>query len=228
MDEIAHNLAQVRAKIAAACQRAGRSTDEVTLVAVSKLQPSALIEAAYAQGQRDFGENYPQELRDKATELAHLPKLRWHAIGTLQTNKVKYVAKAATSFHALCSLEIAQELHRRCEGRPIDVFVEVNIAGEDQKSGIAPKEASALAERLRSLPGLRLVGLMCMPPQPQPPARWTPEDNRRHFAALRELGKSLGLPQLSMGSTSDYEVAIEEGATVVRVGRSIFGSRPTH
>ena len=228
MDEIANNLASVRTKIAAACQRAHRRPDEVTLVAVSKLQPSAYIEAAYAAGQRDFGENYAQELRDKSTELAHLTELRWHAIGPLQTNKVKYVAKVATSFHALFSLEIAEELNKRREGHPIDVFIEVNVAAEDSKSGIAPAQVAALAEKVRKLPGLRLVGLMCMPPQPEPPTAWTPEDNRPHFAALRELGKSLGLTQLSMGSTSDYEVAIEEGATVVRVGRSIFGSRPSH
>lgn len=228
MDEIANNLASVRTKIAAACQRTHRRPDEVTLVAVSKLQPSAYIEAAYAAGQRDFGENYAQELRDKSTELAHVPELRWHAIGPLQTNKVKYVAKVATSFHALFSLEIAEELNKRREGHPIDVFIEVNVAAEDSKSGIAPAQVAALAEKVRRLPGLLLVGLMCMPPQPEPPTAWTPEDNRPHFAALRELGKSLGLTQLSMGSTSDYEVAIEEGATVVRVGRSIFGSRPSH
>ena len=228
MDEIANNLATVRTKIAAACLRVHRRPDEVTLVAVSKLQPRAYIEAAYAAGQRDFGENYAQELRDKSTELAHLPELRWHAIGPLQTNKVKYVAKVATSFHALFSLEIAEELNKRREGHPIDVFIEVNMAAEDSKSGIAPAQVAALAEKVRKLPGLRLVGLMCMPPQPEPPTAWTPEDNRPHFAALRELGKSLGLTQLSMGSTSDYEVAIEEGATVVRVGRSIFGSRPPH
>lgn len=228
MEEIANNLASVRTKIAAACRRAHRRPDEVTLVAVSKLQPSAYIEAAYAAGQRDFGENYAQELRDKSTELAHLTELRWHAIGPLQTNKVKYVAKVATSFHALFSLEIAEELHKRREGHSIDVFIEVNIATEDSKSGIAPAQVAALAEKVRKLPGLRLVGLMCMPPQPEPPTDWTPEDNRPHFAALHELGTSLGLTQLSMGSTSDYEVAIEEGATVVRVGRSIFGSRPSH
>ena len=192
------------------------------------IRDSAYIEAAYAAGPRDFGGNYAQELRDKSTELAHVPELRWHAIGPLQTNKVKYVAKVATSFHALFNLEIAEELNKRREGHPIDVFIEVNIAAEDSKSGIAPAQVAALAEKVRKLPGLRLVGLMCMPPQPEPPTAWTPEDNRPHFAALRELGKSLGLTQLSMGSTSDYEVAIEEGATVVRVGRSIFGSRPPH
>lgn len=225
MNQIEQSLATVRHKIATACQRAGRSPDEVTLIAVSKLQPIALIEAAYQAGQRDFGENYAQELRDKASELAHLTELRWHAIGTLQSNKVKYVAKVAQSFHALCSLDIAQELGKRRSEVPIDVLIEVNIAGEDSKSGIAPSAVEALAAQVRTVAGVRLVGLMCMPPQPEPPSCWTPEDNRPHFAKLRALAKSLGLAQLSMGSTSDYEVAIEEGATIVRVGRSIFGER---
>ncbi len=225
MIEIAQNLADVQAKITAACQRAGRRTDEVTLLAVSKLQPTTLIRAAYAQGQRDFGENYAQELRDKAAELADLTELRWHAIGTLQRNKVKYIAKSASSFHALCSLEIAEELSARRQGSPIAVFVEVNVAAEDSKSGVAPAALPALCEKLAKLAGIRLVGLMTMPPQPEPPIPWKPEDNRPHFVRLRELAHSLGLRELSMGTTADYEVAIEEGATIVRVGRSIFGSR---
>ncbi len=225
MNPMKESLATVRHKIAQACERAQRSVDEVTLIAVSKLQPSALIEAAYQAGQRDFGENYAQELRDKASELSHLPGLRWHAIGTLQSNKVKYVAKVAQSFHALCSLDIAIELGKRRSEQPIDVLIEVNIAGEDSKSGIAPSSVAALAKQVRTVAGVRLVGLMCMPPQPEPPIPWTAEDNRPHFARLKALAKSLGLSQLSMGSTSDYEVAIEEGATIVRVGRSIFGER---
>lgn len=225
MAEIASNLQTVRAKIAAACQRVRRSPDEVTLLAVSKLQPSALIVAAYQAGQRDFGENYAQELRDKSVELAHLPGLRWHAIGTLQRNKVKYVAKAACSFQALCSLEIAEELGSRRHERPLPVLLEVNIAGEAGKSGIAPLELPKLVEAVRRVPGVDLQGLMCMPPQPEPPTSWTQEDNRPHFAHLRTLAQSLGLSQLSMGTTADYEVAIEEGATIVRVGRSIFGDR---
>jgi len=225
VNQIEENLASVRLKMAAACQRACRSLDDVTLIAVSKLQPSGLIEQAYQAGQRDFGENYAQELRDKASELAHLPGLRWHAIGPLQSNKVKYVAKVAQSFHALCSLDIAIELGKRRSEPPIDVLIEVNIAGEDSKCGIAPSKLASLADEVRKVAGVRLVGLMCMPPQPEPPTPWTPEDNRPHFAALRALARSLGLSQLSMGSTSDYEVAIEEGATIVRVGRSIFGER---
>jgi hypothetical protein len=222
---IEENLASVRQKMAAACQRGHRSVEDVTLIAVSKLQPSALIEQAYQAGQRDFGENYAQELRDKASELAHLPGLRWHAIGPLQSNKVKYVAKVAQSFHALCSLDIAIELGKRRSEQPIDVLIEVNIAGEDSKCGIAPSALESLADEVRKVAGVQLVGLMCMPPQPDSPTPWTPEDNRPHFAKLRELARSLGLPQLSMGSTSDYEVAIEEGSTIVRVGRSIFGER---
>lgn len=225
MTEIATNLAEVDAKIAAACQRAGRRREDVTLLAVSKLQPSGLIRSAYAAGQRDFGENYAQELRDKAVELADLTSLRWHAIGTLQRNKVKYVAKSASVFHALCSLDIAQELSARREGPPLDVLIEVNVAGEDTKSGIAPAELPSLCTEVAKLPGLRLTGLMTMPPLPDSDEHWRPDANRPHFAKLRNLAQSLGLRELSMGTTSDYEVAIEEGATIVRVGRSIFGAR---
>ncbi len=223
---IAQHLADVHAKIAAACQRAGRRAEDVTLLAVSKLQPTELIRTAYAAGQRDFGENYAQELRDKATQLADLTELRWHAIGTLQRNKVKYIAKSASVFHALCSLEIAEELSAKRQGPPIAVFVEVNVADEDTKSGLLPAELPKLCDKLAKLSGIRLVGLMTMPPQPEPPIPWKPEDNRRHFARLRELAHGLGLRELSMGTTADYEVAIEEGSTIVRVGRSIFGARP--
>lgn len=223
MDTIAASLAQVQARIAAACRRAGRPDGDVQLLAVSKLQPAALIRAAHAAGHRDFGENYAQELRDKAAELADLD-LRWHAIGPLQSNKVKYVARHAASFHALDRLEVARELSARRQGDPIEVYVEVNIAGEDQKHGVPPADAPALVAQARELPGLRLVGLMCMPPQGD--ADWQPEHSRPWFRALRELAHGLGLRGLSMGTTDDFEVAIEEGATVVRVGRSIFGERP--
>ena len=122
---------------------------------------------------------------------------------------------------------IAEELSCRRQGPPIDVLIEVNVAGEDSKSGIAQSALSPFCEKIRKLPGLRLTGLMTMPPQPEPPLPWTPEDNRPYFAKLRTLAESLGLSELSMGTTADYEVAIEEGATIVRVGRSIFGSRPS-
>ena len=219
----AERLAAVRASMAAAAVRAGRSPDDVRLLAVSKLQPIERVRELYAAGQRDFGENYAQDLRDRAEALADLTELRWHAIGPLQTNKVKYVARAAVAFHALDRIEVARELSRKVAG-PIDVFLEVNVAGEATKHGVAPEAVPSLLAEVRTLPNLRVVGLMTMPPQPDDPG-WTADHNRPHFRRLRELAVGLGLTELSMGTTSDYEVAIEEGATWVRVGRSLFGDR---
>ncbi|XXF75843.1 YggS family pyridoxal phosphate-dependent enzyme [Myxococcaceae bacterium GXIMD 01537] len=218
--DVAGRLEEVRARVAAACARAGRPVESVTLVAVSKLKPAALIREAYAAGQRDFGENYAQELRDKAQELADLPGLRWHAIGPLQTNKVKYVAKAAASFHALDRLEVARELSKRRQDAPIPCFVEVNVGGEATKSGLAPEGLAAFLAEARQLPGLQVKGLMALPP---------PTDDealaRAGFRQLRELARQHGLVELSMGTTHDFELAIEEGATLVRVGTAIFGER---
>lgn len=218
---VAENLARVLERVAAACARAGRPRESVTLVAVSKLKPAALIREAYAAGQRDFGENYAQELRDKATELADLEGLRWHAIGALQTNKVKYVARAAASFHALDRLEVARELSkRRQDTPPLPCYVEVNVGGEASKSGLAPSELGAFLAEARALPNLQLVGLMALPPPSEDDARI-----REGFRVLRALAREHGLPGLSMGTTHDFEQAIEEGATLVRVGTAIFGER---
>lgn len=221
MSGVAEGLAKVRERIAAACARAGRDPAGVELIAVSKLQPEALIREAYQAGHRAFGENYAQELRDKSEHLSALPGMRWHAIGPLQTNKAKYVARAAHVFHAVDRLEIAQELSRRRQGAPLEVLVQI-WSGEETKSGASREEAPALVEQVRALPQLKLVGLMAMPPLSE-----DPEKVRPHFRALRELADALGLPQRSMGTTADYEVAIEEGATMVRVGTAIFGARPT-
>jgi pyridoxal phosphate enzyme (YggS family) len=214
-------LAEVRARVARACDRAKRSVDSVELIAVSKLQPAEAIRAAHAAGQRHFGENYAQELRDKAAELTDLEGLTFHAIGPLQTNKVKYVAKAAQVFHALDRLEIAEELsRRRAGGPPMPCYLEVNLGGEGSKGGVAPEGVKALMETLRGLPSLELVGLMSLPPLTE-----DPEDARPYFRQLAALARELGLPKLSMGTTQDFEVAIEEGATAVRVGTAIFGAR---
>lgn len=220
MSDIAQNLASIRARVDAACARAGRTLDEVTLIAVSKLQPQDAVRAAYEAGQRDFGENYAQELRDKVAALT-LPGIVWHAIGPLQTNKAKYVAAAAHTFHALDRIEVAQELSRRRTGAALRCYLEVNVAGEASKSGASPEEVPALLAQVAALPNLEVVGLMTMPPMTD-----RPEDARPHFRALRELAQRLGLAGLSMGSTGDFEVAIEEGATCVRVGTAIFGERP--
>ncbi|NMO20195.1 YggS family pyridoxal phosphate-dependent enzyme [Pyxidicoccus fallax] len=218
---VAERLAAVRERVAAACARAGRPVESVTLVAVSKLKPAALIREAYAAGQRDFGENYAQELRDKAAELADLEGLRWHAIGPLQTNKVKYVARVAGGFHALDRLEVAKEMSKRREGTsPLPCYVEVNVGGEDTKSGLEPGALGDFLAEARALPGLQLVGLMSLPPPTDDEAR-----ARGYFQTLRELARTHGLPGLSMGTTHDFELAIQEGATVVRVGTAIFGER---
>jgi len=217
---VTEGLAKVEERIRAACERAGRPRDEVELVAVSKLQPSSRIREAYAAGQRVFGENYAQELRDKAEELSSLPGLRWHAIGPLQANKAKYVARSAHAFHALDRLELAKELSKRRTGTPLRCYLQVNLGQEETKSGVSASEVEALAAEVRALPGLELVGLMSLPPLTD-----NPEAMRAPFRALKALGQRLGLPGLSMGTTADFEVAIEEGATAVRVGTAIFGER---
>lgn len=220
MSEVAERLSRIRERVAAACARAGRPVESVTLLAVSKLKPAALIREAYEAGQRDFGENYAQELRDKAAELAGLEGLRWHAIGPLQTNKAKYVAKAAQAFHALDRLDVARELSKRRADAPLPCYVEVNIGGEQSKSGLEPDALGPFLEEVRALPGLRLEGLMALPPPTE-----DLEQARGFFRRLRELARAQGLAGLSMGTTHDFELAIEEGATIVRVGTAIFGER---
>ncbi len=192
----------------------------VTLVAVSKTHPAEAIREAYAAGQRDFGENYAQEWREKADALADLADLRWHFVGGLQTNKVKYLAGRVHLVHAVDREELAKELSKRFgqKGAVARVLLEVNTGGEATKSGCAPRDAAALAAAVRALPAVELRGLMCMPP-PE-------EDPRPHFTLLRELRDRLGLAELSMGMSADWPIAIEEGATIVRVGTAIFGERP--
>jgi len=217
---LAQRLADLEARRQAACARAGRDPATVQLLAVSKRQPESAIREAYALGLRHFGENYAQELRDKADALSDLRGLRWHAIGPLQTNKAKYVAKVAHAFHALDRFDVAQELSRRRTFDPLRCYLEVNLGGEASKGGVAPADVPALAAQVRALPHLTLVGLMALPPLTE-----DPEQARPHFRALRALAQENGLPELSMGTSSDFEVAIEEGATVVRVGTLLFGER---
>jgi pyridoxal phosphate enzyme (YggS family) len=207
---IAENVARVRAALPAG----------VTLVAVSKTQPAAAVREAYAAGQRDFGENYAQEWREKADALADLAGLRWHFIGSLQTNKVRLLAGRVHAIHTVDRVELAREISKRfaAKGAVVRAYLEVNTGGEATKSGCAPDEAPALAEAVRALPGLDLAGLMAIPPPS--------EDPRPHFRLLRGLRDRLGLPELSMGMSADWRVAVEEGATVVRIGTAIFGERP--
>jgi pyridoxal phosphate enzyme (YggS family) len=221
--EVAVRLAQVRERIRQAAARAGREASGVTLVAVTKRQPMDRVLAAVDAGHRVFGENYPQELRAKAEALADHQGLVWHAIGTLQKNKAKIVARYADVFHALDDLETAEAVGRRREGAPLQCFVEVNVAGEATKSGTTPAGAAALVGAARAVAGIEVVGLMTMPPQES--SGWVPEHNRPYFRRLGALAAELGLPRLSMGTTEDLEVAVEEGATEIRVGRAIFGER---
>jgi pyridoxal phosphate enzyme (YggS family) len=178
------------------------------------------VREAYAAGQRDFGENYAQEWRAKADALADLADLRWHFIGGLQTNKAKVLAGRVAYVHTVDREELARELSRRFEqkGAVARVFLEVNVGAEASKEGCALAAAPHLAASVRALPGLDLVGLMCIPPVGQDP--------RPHFRRLRALRDDLGLRELSMGMSSDWPAAVEEGATFVRVGTAIFGARP--
>ena len=207
---VAERLARVRAAI----------PPGVKLVAVSKAQPAEAVREAYAAGQRHFGENYVQEWRQKAEALADLGDLAWHFVGSLQTNKVKYLVGRVALVHTVDRLDLAGEISSRSgqRGSATRVLVEVNVAGEAGKAGCAPAEVPALVEAVRALPGLELRGLMCIPP--------AEGDPRLHFRTLRALRDRLGLADLSMGMSGDYPAAIEEGATLVRVGTAIFGERP--
>jgi pyridoxal phosphate enzyme (YggS family) len=206
---VAERVATIRAAIPAG----------VTLVAVSKTQPAEALREAYAAGQRDFGENYAQEWRDKADALADLAELRWHFIGGLQTNKVKYLAGRVAAIHTVDRVDLAREISRRfaAKGVVARLYLEVNVGGEASKSGCAPGDAPALAEAVRALPSVEVVGLMTIPPPG--------DDPRPHFRALRALRDRLGVAGLSMGMSADWKIAIEEGATCVRVGSAIFGER---
>jgi pyridoxal phosphate enzyme (YggS family) len=221
MTDVSANLKAIEQRIAAACHRANRARDSVQLLAVSKLHPAACIRAAYQSGQRDFGENYAQELRDKAGQLADLADIRWHAIGPLQLNKAKYIAKLAYAFHALDRTELAEELSKRRAGPALRCYLELNLGGESTKSGVPISELDATLPRISALPHLEIVGLMCLPP-----LGMDPEASRPFFRSLREAAQRHGLSELSMGTTHDFEVAIEEEATIIRVGSAIFGERP--
>jgi PLP dependent protein len=214
--DVAAGLARVRERIAAASSRARRDPASVRLVAVSKTKPVDLLRAAQAAGQTTFGENYAQELREKAEAL---PGVEWHFIGALQTNKAKMVVGRAALIHTCDRLALAQELSKRAKAAGVTqrVLLEVNVGREPQKAGALPEDVPALLEKLRALPSLTPEGLMCIPP--------AEGDPRPHFRSLRQLAGGLALRELSMGMSADFEIAIEEGATLVRVGTAIFGER---
>jgi pyridoxal phosphate enzyme (YggS family) len=227
-EEIARNLAAVQTRVLQATLAAGRPSDAVTLLAVSKTMPVEDIAEAISAGQRDFGENYAQELRDKRPALAGIAP-RWHFIGPLQSNKVKYVAGQVALIHSLDSLELLAEVNRRVpEGAVQECLVQVNVAAEPQKRGTPPGALPALLDAFAGLPRLRCTGLMVIPPLSD-----DPEGARPHFVALRKLRDdeaartrpNVELRELSMGMSHDLEAAIIEGATIVRVGTAIFGER---
>lgn len=221
--DVAAGLAAVRQRIAEACARAGREPSSVQLLAASKYQSEAAIRAAYAAGQREFGENYVQELVQKAEALADLSELRWHLIGRLQRNKAKDVVRAGCAVQTLDSLRLCEALAVRATEAhvTVPVFVQVNISSEPQKAGVAIAELPQLLAAVRASPALELRGLMAIPRASEDDA-----ETRSGFEALRELGVQHGVAGLSMGMSDDLELAIAAGATMVRVGTAIFGERP--
>lgn len=214
--EIAERVADVRGRIAEAARRAGRAADAVTLVAVGKTQPLDDLLAAHAAGVTAFGENRVQEAETKFPFLPPLTEA--HLIGPIQSNKANRAAKVATVVETIDSEDLARRLDRAAAslGKRLGVLVEVRLGGEETKSGVEPGDAAAIVAFVRTLPALDLKGLMTIPP---------PGDTREHFATLRELALRLELPGLSMGMSDDFEAAVEEGATLVRVGSAIFGAR---
>lgn len=226
-DTLASRLAQVQARIHAATERAARRTDSVELLAVSKRQPAEAIRAAYAAGQRAFGESYVQEALDKMSRLGDLA-IDWHFIGRVQSNKTRPIATHFDWVHGLADAEHAQRLsdQRPVGLSPLNVCLQVNLSGEVSKGGLDPDRVAELLAACRELPGIRVRGLMTLPA----PAE-DPEAQRVPFRTLRELRDRLATPEcpldcLSMGMSGDLEAAIQEGATLVRIGTAIFGPRP--
>ena len=222
------NLEEVERRIQAACCRAGRDRSEVTLIAVSKTKPVEMLQEIYDCGVRDFGENKVQELVDKYEVLPS--DIRWHLIGHLQRNKVKYVVDKACLIHSVDSVRLAKAISdeavkKQCQ---VKILVEVNVAGEESKFGVSVEDTLLLIEEIAGYPNIRIEGLMTIAPFVE-----NPEDNRQIFRKLKQLRvdidakniNNVNVHILSMGMTNDYEVAIEEGATVVRVGTGIFGAR---
>ncbi len=229
MQTIPSRLGAVRTRLEQACRDAGRHPDAVQLLAVSKTQPAEAVRAAYAAGQHAFGENYVQEALDKIAALADLrSRLAWHLIGPLQSNKTRVVAEAFDWVHSVDRLKIAERLNdqRPAALPPLNVCLQVNISGEDSKSGLAPADVAAVARAVDALPRLRLRGLMAIPePAADLAAQRVPHAAlRRLLDDLRASGLSR-LDTLSMGMSADLEAAVLEGATIVRIGTAIFGAR---
>jgi len=230
IQDIQQNLRMIRERIEQACHDCGRDPHAVRLVAVSKTKPAADVMAAFAAGQKLFGESYVQEFTDKAEQVE--APVDWHFIGHLQSNKVKYLRGRVRMIHSVDRLSLAREINRQWKriDERTDVLVQVNLAGEQSKSGTAPQQAPALVRKLSELPHLRVRGLMTLPPFFE-----DPQAVRPYFRQLRELSEEIagldlpgvGMDELSMGMSHDFPAAIAEGATLVRVGTAIFGARET-
>lgn len=225
------NLAAVEHNVAEACKRAGRAREEVTLIAVSKTKPVEMLEEIYDQGIRNFGENKVQEMCGKMDVLP--TDIKWHMIGHLQRNKVKYIVNRVSLIHSVDTYRLAEEINIQAKklGIIVPILVEVNIAGEESKFGTSAEDAILLVEDISKLENVRIEGLMTIAPYVE-----NPEDNRLYFRKIKQLSvditnkniDNVSMKILSMGMTGDYEVAIEEGSTMVRVGTGIFGERVYH
>ncbi len=222
------NLKQVEANVKAACERAGRNREDVTLIAVSKTKPVEMLQEIYDEGVRDFGENKVQELCEK---IEHMPSdIKWHMIGHLQRNKVKYIIDKVELIHSVDTYRLAEEINIQAKkhGIVVPILVEVNIAGEESKFGTSAEDAMLLVEEISALENVRIKGLMTIAPYVE-----DAEENRLYFRKIKQLSvditnkniDNVSMEILSMGMTGDYQVAIEEGATMVRVGTGIFGER---
>lgn len=215
---VAQNYQLVKDRIARACARAGRSPEEITIVAITKTASPAAIREAFQAGVRHFGENRVQEAQGKMAVLMDIrPAFTFHMVGHLQSNKAAIALRLFDLIQTIDSVRLAEVLSKRTDRR-VPVLIEVNVAGEASKSGLTPEEVPAALEKMASLPGLNIQGLMTVAP-----LVGDPEEVRPVFRRLRELRNALGLKHLSMGMTDDFEVAVEEGATMVRIGRAIFG-----
>jgi len=226
--ELQNNLKEVEKKIAAACTRAGRKREEVTLIAVSKTKPVSMLETIYQEGIREFGENKVQEMCEKAECMNS--DIHWHMIGHLQRNKVKQAIKKACLIHSVDSLRLAEQIEEEAtkQNKVVSVLIEVNVAQEETKFGVSLSEAEEMIRKIALMPHIKIKGLMTSAPYVT-----NPEENRKHFKNLFQLYidiqkknvDNVTMEILSMGMTNDYEVAIEEGATHVRIGTGIFGER---
>lgn len=225
---IRDNILEVRKNMEEACRRAGRELSDVSLIAVSKTKPVPMLQEAYDAGCRDFGENKVQEIMDKIDRLPS--DIRWHMIGHLQTNKVKYIVGKVFLIHSVDSLHLAEAISREAvkQNTTVNILIEVNVAKEESKYGAMAEDVLSLVEKIALLPGISVKGLMTIAPYVE-----NPQENRQYFVKLRQLAvdikskniDNIHMDILSMGMTGDYTVAVEEGATYVRVGTGIFGER---